>query len=235
MSDKPKSIAIETTSRRGGLAIGEGEQLLTSASFAADRDHASQLFPAAADLCNQVGWSPRQIEHVYVSIGPGSFTGTRIGVTFGKSLAFGSGAQVVAVPTFQALALNTLSLSEPPATLVVLIDARQGQVFAETFALSAERNGYQSVQHGRLVYLTDLIANLQGSVAFLGEGVAVHREALAATGQVLLPDEVSFPQAESVYRIGWQMAQAGQFSPADGVVPVYYRLPTPVEKLAGSR
>lgn len=230
MTSGPRIIGIETTARRGGIALAQGGELLLATGFAADRDHAGQLLPAADGLCRQLGWTPSQIEQVHVSVGPGSFTGTRIGVTFAKSLALASGAQVVAVPSFEALAANALSLPEPPANLVVLMDARQGQVFAESFRLKADRSGYETVKPGELVYLKDLLGDLPKPVAFLGEGIKVHAEALSAAG-LLLPAEVSVPRAESVHRIGWRMAQEGRFTPADTLVPVYYRLPTPVERL----
>jgi tRNA threonylcarbamoyladenosine biosynthesis protein TsaB len=230
MSNSPRILAIETTARRGGVALAEGSNLLVAESFAADRDHASELVPRVDQLCRQVGWQGSAIEQVHVSVGPGSFTGTRIGVTFAKTLALASNAQVVAVPTFEALALNVLSMAEPPASLVVLMDARQGQVFAERFVLRADRSGYENVKAGELVYVTDLAANMPQPVAFLGEGVKVHQESLSAVG-TLLSDELSVPRAESVWRIGWRMAQQGRFSPADALVPVYYRLPTPVERL----
>lgn len=230
MSAEPRIIAIETTARRGGVALAEGSQLLVVEALAVDRDHASELIPTVDRLCRQVGWQGNSAEQVYVSVGPGSFTGTRIGVTFAKTLALATSAQVVAVPTFEALALNVLSMAEPPANLVVLMDARQGQVFAERFVLRADRSGYESVRAGELVYVKDLVANVPQPVAFLGEGAKAHEEALLAVG-TLLPEELSVPRAESVWQIGWRMAQQGQFSPPDTLAPVYYRLPTPVERL----
>lgn len=231
MSTGPRILAIETSSRQGGVAVGQGDNLLSAEAFAVDRDYAGELLPAVDRLCRQAGWRADQIEQVYVSAGPGSFTGTRIGVTFAKTLALAAGARVVAVPTFAALALNVLALAEPPENLVVLMDARQGQVFAELFRLNPDKSGYESIKPGELVYLEDLLKNLLSHTAFLGESLGPHKDALVAAGGNVLASELSVPRAESVYRMGLQLAREGRFSNSDTIVPVYYRLPTPVERL----
>ncbi len=231
MADRPRIVAIETTARRGSIALGAGEQVIASQPLAFSRDYAADLLPTVDVLCRQAQWPAGSIEQVYVSIGPGSFTGTRIGVTFAKCLALATGAKVVAVSTFEAISLNALDLSPPPANLVVLMDARGGQVFAEVFRLAQGGSGYETVCAGDLVYLSDLLANLPHPVAFAGEGVAVHKQALLDAGGMLLPEELAVAKAANVHRIGWRMAQQGRFSEVDAIIPVYYRLPTPVEKL----
>lgn len=231
MAEGPKIIAIETTVRRGGLALAAGDEVIAAQALAAERDYATDLLPTADRLCRQVGWTPRQVEQVYVSIGPGSFTGTRIGVTFAKALALAAGAKVVAVPTFEVVAQNALDLAEPPANLVVLMDARQGQVFTEIFCLNQEHREYETVRAGELVALSDLVRELPHPVTVLGEGTAPHRKALLEAGVILMEDALSQARAEMVHRVGWRMARQGQFSDVDALIPVYYRLPTPVEKL----
>jgi tRNA threonylcarbamoyladenosine biosynthesis protein TsaB len=231
MAEGPKIIAIETTARRGGIALALGDKIIASQGLAVDRGCAADLLPTADVLCRQAGWSPRQVEQVYVSIGPGSFTGTRIGVTFAKALALAAGARVVAVPTFEAIGLNALEISPPPVNLVVLMDARQGQVFAEVFRLKESGLEYETVRAGELVVLSDFSTGLPHPVTVLGEGVALHRKALLEAGGMLVAEEFSVARAEMVHRVGWRMAREGRFSEVDALTPVYYRLPTPVEKL----
>jgi tRNA threonylcarbamoyl adenosine modification protein YeaZ len=231
MDEGPKTVVIETTARRGGIALACGDKIVASQALAADRDYASDLVPTAEALCRQAGWSPRQVEQVHVSIGPGSFTGTRIGVTFAKTLALAAGAKVVAVPTFEAIALNSLEISPVPANLVVLMDARQGQVFAEVFRLKGDGRGYETVRPGELVVLSDLAATFRHPVMVLGDGVAVHRKALLEAGGMLAGEEFSVARVQMAHRVGWRMAREGRFSEVDALIPVYYRLPTPVERL----
>ncbi len=231
MAEGPRIIAIETTARQGGIALAQGGEVIVSQALAVDRDYAADLLPTADALCRQTGWQPQKIEQVHVSIGPGSFTGTRIGVTFAKTLALAVGAKVVAVPTFEAVALNALEVQPPPANVLVLMDARQGQVFAEVFRLDAVGQAYESVRPGGLIYLSDLAASLPHPVTALGEGVAIHRKALLEAGAILVAEGLSVARAAMVHRVGWRMAQRGNFHDIDSLIPVYYRLPTPVERL----
>jgi tRNA threonylcarbamoyladenosine biosynthesis protein TsaB len=235
MAEGPKIVAIETTVRRGGLALAAGDKVIASQTLAADRDYATDLLPTVDGLCRQVDWSPGQIEQVYVSIGPGSFTGTRIGVTFAKALALAARAKAVAVPTFEVIARNALELAEPPTNLVVLMDARQGQVFAEVFRLAEGDRGYVTARAGELVLLSHLVDELPHPVTAVGEGVATHRKALLEAGVMLVGETFSIARAEMVHRVGWRMAGEGRFSEVDALVPIYYRLPTPVEKLQAKK
>ena len=70
----PRIVVIETTCAAGGVAVAAGHEILASADLGRERDYASTLVPTADRLCRQVGWRPQEIEHVYVSIGPGSFS-----------------------------------------------------------------------------------------------------------------------------------------------------------------
>ena len=82
-----------------------------------------------------------------------------------------------------------------------------------------------------MVVLSDLLESLPRPVTVLGEGVTAHRKALLEAGGMLVAEELSVARAEMVHRVGWRMAQGGRFSEVDALIPVYYRLPTPVEKL----
>jgi len=231
MAAGPRILAVETTARQGGLALALGEALLDSVQLPAERDYAAELLPAADRLCKQCGWEPGTIEHVYVSAGPGSFTGARIGVTFAKTLGIACGASLVPVPTLEVIAANALRIPEPPPRLVVLIDARRGQVFAQGFELTPDRSDYRPVDQGRLVGIDVLLEQFRPPWAALGEGAAPHAETLRGAGIDLLSRELWDPRPEAVHAVGWRMARQGRFTPPDRLVPMYFRLPTPEERL----
>ena len=79
--DNVFGLAVETSGRRGSVAVGIGGKILKSSNFSGAMRHSSELFPTIADLVEQTGKKPQEIEHIYVTTGPGSFTGLRIGVT----------------------------------------------------------------------------------------------------------------------------------------------------------
>src|SRR6187399_837688 len=126
----PRALALETSGRTGSVAVAENGAVLTEEQFSYGLRHAAGIVPIVDRLCRARGWSPGQIEEIYVSAGPGSFTGLRVGVTVAKTLALATGARIVAVPTAEVLARNA------PAgwqNLIVVLDAKRDQIFTATF------------------------------------------------------------------------------------------------------
>src|SRR5688500_13858881 len=122
----PRAVAIETSGRTGSVAVARDGVVLAEETFPHGLKHAAGLVPMIDRLCGGAGWGPRDVEEVYVSAGPGSFTGLRVGVTVAKTLAFATGARIVAVPTAEVLARN----APPEATYVVIVlDAKRDQIF----------------------------------------------------------------------------------------------------------
>ena len=76
--DKPLILAVETSGRYGSVALGAGSELLAERSFTGQMRHSAELFGAIRHLLSDFGRRPCDIEHVYISIGPGSFTGLRL-------------------------------------------------------------------------------------------------------------------------------------------------------------
>ena len=83
-----RALALETTSRRAEVALVEDGLVVAADAFTSGLKHTADLLPMIERLCRSRDASPGDIEHIYVSVGPGGFTGTRIGVTFAKTFAF---------------------------------------------------------------------------------------------------------------------------------------------------
>src|SRR5437868_4552204 len=99
-----RALAIETSSSIGSIAIFEDGAMVGEDQFPHGLQHAAQIILRIDCLCWQRGWTPADIREIYLSIGPGSFTGLRIGATLAKTLAFATGAKIVAVPSVLVLA-----------------------------------------------------------------------------------------------------------------------------------
>src|SRR5687768_9440268 len=95
--DSSRILAIETSGRIGSIAIGTAEGVAASVQLAGEMKHATDLLPAVEKLLKGQGWLANSISDVFVSIGPGSFTGLRIGVTIARTLAWSIGSRIVAV------------------------------------------------------------------------------------------------------------------------------------------
>src|SRR5437773_415428 len=121
-------LAIETSTRWGSAGVGTTQGLVAAGQLAEPMQHASDFLPLVRDLLQRQGWPPSSLTHVLVSIGPGSFTGLRIGVTIARTLGWSIGAHIVAVPTLDCLARNALQAPDPPPHLAVMLDANRTQV-----------------------------------------------------------------------------------------------------------
>jgi tRNA threonylcarbamoyladenosine biosynthesis protein TsaB len=249
VDEQARIVAIETSGRHGSVAVAAGAVLLAQRELPPTMRHAAELMPAIRDLTQAQGWPPEQIDQVYLSLGPGSFTGLRIAVAIARALAQAVGCKLVGV-----LSLDVIAHNAPAACDIVLpvLDAKRGQVFAARY----ERDAQGVLRQAAAAALVDPAAFVQQAilrageraqemssmlkvspatitVALLGEGVDYHRDALfAAAGnlpertQLIELDRALWPgRAATVHQLGYAAALAGQFSDPATLLPFYIRLP----------
>jgi len=219
----PVSIALETSCREGGLALGRGGRLLEAVAFDARRRHATQVVARMDELLTRHDLRPADLSEVYVSAGPGSFTGIRVGVTVARTLAQAlGGVRCVRVPTAAAVAENARQMDW--RRLAVVFDCRDELVYAVPF----EREADTPRQAGEPVVaaLPEFLAGCCKPLLLTGEGLGYHP--VAAEGVDLAPQELWTPTAEGVWRVGRRMAEAGQFSEYHHLLPIYARRPEAV-------
>jgi tRNA threonylcarbamoyladenosine biosynthesis protein TsaB len=225
---QPVSIAIETSCRLGGVALGLGEELVATADFDASARHGTQLVAALAELLSSAGLRPAELQDAYVSVGPGSFTGTRIGVTVARTLGqMVAGLRCVGVSSPAAVAEGATPLDW--LHLGVVLDAREGLIHATTFARRGERIVPEAP--AGVMAPAEFLAAAPRPCLLLGEGLAYHD--LRADGvTVHQPLDTSapphLPTAANVWRVGRRLAREGDFTDALRLLPVYCRQPEAV-------
>jgi tRNA threonylcarbamoyl adenosine modification protein YeaZ len=136
MRDKRYSLAIETSGRSGSIALGCGDQMLACAQLPAPKRHRMELMPAIDELCRAHGATPGELGQVFVSIGPGSFTGLRIAVTTAKMLAMTLNTTVIAIPTTDIIAERVTDRGE---RMAVCLSQKRGTVWAQVFTRRRDR------------------------------------------------------------------------------------------------
>jgi len=197
--------------------------------FSHGLQNAARILPIIDELTRAQGWSPRDIDEIYVSIGPGSFTGLRIAVTIAKAIALVTSARIVAVPTVEVLARNAPAEA---TSVIVVLDAKRDQIFTARFTGSA------IVEPAHLDSLSAMLARSPRPVHLIGEGIPHHQKFVSPddSGVIVTGPDVWQARAEHVARIGSSMARANQFTDADRLAPLYIRLPEAEEKwLSGNR
>lgn len=250
MNEKNKVIAIETSGHIGSVAAACGDNFLQEKEFSAPLRHTTELMPKLDELCKELNWKPADIDQIYVSGGPGSFTGIRIAITCAKTIAYALKTPVVVVPSIDAQTLNADQASQETAEeiryVAVVLEAGRGQVFTAVYEkIQAEPDdssdadyvpGYRTLIDRQLMTPAELLEKAPRPLHILGEGINYHRQKLIADQVILLDKKYAQPHASHVFRCGQLRARAGLFLGSDGqptiegVTPIYMRRPEAVEK-----
>lgn len=219
-------LAIETSSRVSSIALLQGDSLLGQRTFSHGLQNAARVLPLIDELISEAGAKPRSISQIAVSIGPGSFTGLRIGVTLAKTLAFATSARLLAVPTLPVIAANA-----PDSSIYVMpiLDAKRDQAFTALY--HRQQNRLIEVQPPQLVHLPDLLPRLPRPILALGEGIPHHRHHLTSPDITLAPEDLWHPTALTVAQHARQLASADQFSDPFTLAPLYIRKPEAQERM----
>lgn len=229
-SDHKKNfgLAIETSGSIGSIAIGQGSEMIESRTFHTPRNHAAEFLPTVQNLCQQLSVLPENIGQVYVSYGPGSFTGLRIGITAARMMALAVGSRIVPVPTLEVIVQNANDLDQPPEKIVAMLDAKRQRVYAASFTRQNGKFVCDDVpaEVEPIAYL----AKQDSNCVVIGEGAVCYRKSIEETGHTILPESLHFPRAETVFHLGVARAQADLFVPPRDLVPLYIRLPEAEEK-----
>ncbi|MCK4998778.1 MAG: tRNA (adenosine(37)-N6)-threonylcarbamoyltransferase complex dimerization subunit type 1 TsaB [Anaerohalosphaera sp.] len=229
-TDKPLILAVETSGRAGSIALGTGDDILSEITFSASMRHNAELFPAISDVLSQLGRKPAQIGHIYVSTGPGSFTGIRIAVTMAKMVAMTNGAKIAAVNTTDALVRNADDYISAKGEIVervaTIIDAKRRQFFVALFEKTP--TGWIKTLDDRILKAADLLELLpnDGKATYLtGEGLLYYKDSFTADKTIVIDSQYWPAKARHVYAAGHQIAQKGLFTPAGELLPSYLRRP----------
>jgi tRNA threonylcarbamoyladenosine biosynthesis protein TsaB len=225
----PRALAIETSGRIGSIALAQDDQVISEDEFPHGLKHAAEIVSRIDALFRIQNWKPKDLTDIYVSVGPGSFTGLRIGVTLAKTLAFATGARVFAVPTFAVLSRNA-----PPAAqhLIIALDAKRGQIF--TARLRRAGPQWLADEPAHLDTLSAMLARSPRPVHLLGEGLPFHDQEIPQDdpGIILTPPERWTARASALAAEGFIQSQRSEPDDPIGLRPLYIRLPEAEEKLA---
>ena len=215
------TLALETATTAAAVAVLDGGDILAEVVASADRHHTESLLPAAAALLGSLGISVSQIDRVVVDLGPGLFTGLRVGLATARSLAAARGIGLIGLTSLEVLAFDPALAGAERVTAVV--DARRGEVFAQTFVLG----GALPMPVGAPMVLAPqaLVEQLAGDGGVvIGDGARRYAELFSATSTVTV--EVAIPSPG----VAGRLAIAHGAVPEDpvGVVPRYLRDPDAV-------
>ncbi len=212
-------LAIDTSTRQLGTAVIDGDRLLSSYALLVDYPHAVELPDAVARVLKSAGTNLQLLDAIAVDLGPGSFTGLRIGLAFVKALVFSRKTPLIGVPSLDVLAAG---VPYSPQLICPVLDARQKNVYAALYRASAGQPRRDSDY--LLGPIDDVLARIKEPTLFLGDGCAVYRERiierLGAKAQ-FAPAEFWLPNAATLARLGRERLASGQPDDPARLVPLY--------------
>lgn len=217
-------LGIETATVQVGCAIGGHEGVLASAHSARGRRHAENLTPAIDFICGQAGIELSEIGVVAVDVGPGLFTGLRVGVATAKAIAFGLRVPMIGVSSLDLLAFPVRFSNR---LIVTAIDARRGELYYAFYRQVP--GGVQRLGDHQLGTPDDLASELIASadeVLLVGDGAIRYAEAFEGLAKVELVDrDKCHPSAESLVQLAHARALREEFERSDVIEPIYLRRP----------
>lgn len=219
-----KVLAIDTSTTVATVALLEDEKLLGEYSINNKKTHSQKLMVMIDEIMKDLDIKPSDIDVFAASVGPGSFTGLRIGVTTAKAMAYATNKPVVGVPTLDALAYNIVT-----SNLVIcpILDARNSQVFTALYETKDTKldiiTEYMGIPVSELV---QIIREYNKKVIFLGDAINLHKEYFKSE----LGDNCEFApvgnrlqRGASVAELALMMFKEGKVTSSFELVPFYLR------------
>ncbi len=216
-----KLLAIETSTMTGGIAIMDDDNFIAESRLNVRVTHSERLMKEIDYILGRAGISLSDIDVFAISIGPGSFTGLRVGLSTVKGLVYGSDKKIVSVSTLEALA-HCLPFCKYP--LCPIIDARKKEVYAAIFKW--QNDCLIKIMDEQTIKVDILASSITEKTIFLGDGVFLYKERLEALindKAIFAPPQNLSPSPATVAYLGMMKAKEGLFDDPVTLLPRYMR------------
>lgn len=221
-------LGLETATASGAVALEIDGQLVGELVTTTNREHTETLLGGALELLEGAGATFGELDLIVVDLGPGLFTGLRVGVSTARSLAMAAGISVVGLSSLEIMAHDPAA--DHAAEVVSVIDARRGEVFAQRFVRVGgelkERSDACVMHPDVLAVMLESRAQPSGGLTVLGDGALRYREVIEDLEGVTLLNDVRLPSPGVACALARQRQLVGREPGA--VFPVYLRDPDAV-------
>ena len=223
-------LGLETSAATGGVALLRDSETLAEQSFERGLVHGREIAPAIKEIIYKTGITLPEIDLICVDIGPGSYTGVRVGVATAKALAWALGKKLAAVISLDALAVAAADLGE---TIVPVLDARREQLYSATYR--SESGEVTRIDGPALFDIEGFIDKMPCPAVILGDALARFPEHFPDKDGIAYADEKFWtPQASVIAELGRRAALHGELADPVKLEPLYLR-PSEAEQKFGVR
>jgi tRNA threonylcarbamoyladenosine biosynthesis protein TsaB len=213
-----KILGIDTSSKFLSIALSEDEDIIKEESILLDRRQSSELIPKIEELIKISKTSINKIDVFIIGLGPGSFTGLRIGVSAIKGFGIATGKPCIGVPSIDAIAFNA---GETAMDIIPIIDAKRSQVYAAIYRRKAGQlarlSDYMVVSIARLFKKTKVKS------VFLGDGVSLYKDNISSANKktIFLEEQNWYPRARNLIKIGFSKIRKSRKTDFKSLTPLY--------------
>ena len=244
-----KILTIETTGKYGSASVIDEAGRIYSAASSEEMNHLRGMITLIDEALREAGITKDELTHIAASVGPGSFTGIRIGVTTARIMSQMLGIPCIAVSTLEAMATGALAkaISSGALYVVPVINARRHQTYAgvyeAVFTTDCEHQSAVPVMEEKQYMIEELLEELKkrtaeysgAAVFFTGDGIDAYGDIIKSTmpeGSYFFADEdLKYQRAESVARIALRKAGRGETLSYNELMPEYMRLAEAEQRL----
>lgn len=217
------TLAVDTATKTVSVALLEGTTTLGESFLNIGKNHGETLLPEIMALLTRVSITINEIDLFAVTLGPGSFTGLRIGASTVKGLAFTAGKPVEGVCTLDALALNVPDIS---MMICPMLDARKKEVYAALYRPGGHRFP-EKIVNETVSDPEQFVKNISENVMFLGDGALLYRNVIREIlpdNSYFASDHLNYIRASSVGLIGLRKFHDGDTLNLLTFTPQYLRI-----------
>ena len=214
-------LTVDTSTNVFSIALSEDSKVLCEESGDAGPSTSAAIPSLIRSLFQHAGFQPQDLDAFAVTVGPGSFTGVRIGIALVKGLAYATGKPVVPISSLELLAMNAEKSAVPVCTM---FDARKGEVYTATFSFA---NGLKQISVEKAADPLSVIDETAETTLFIGDGAIRYQDLICGRlgRQAIYPEEqLHRPRASAAVPLAIRQFRSGAtVSPFD-LLPRYLRL-----------
>jgi tRNA threonylcarbamoyladenosine biosynthesis protein TsaB len=225
-------LAIETSSPLLSVALGDSDRIIAESNTVMPRGTMSEILPTIESLLENAGLTKNDIEVIVVGLGPGSYTGLRIGVVTAKSLAQALGVPVIGIPSMDAIAYHNI---RKDVLVCPVVDAKRQEVYTAMYCMDTQK--LKRLEEFRVVSPFELAKTLRieefNKVLLTGDGVGAYGKEMAELVEdyaEFAEEEMWWPRAADLISVAFFRIREKQFDDIEALSPIYVRKSQAEEK-----
>ncbi|MGR3220805.1 MAG: tRNA (adenosine(37)-N6)-threonylcarbamoyltransferase complex dimerization subunit type 1 TsaB [Candidatus Anammoxibacter sp.] len=241
-----KILGIETSSNIGSVAVCDNDFVIDEQSFGEGMRCGKHLMPAVKSIFEKNGLKPKDIDLISISVGPGSYTGLRVGITCVKTLSYALKKPVIDIPSMDVIVQNVRVKYD---CICPVIDAKRKLVYACIYKYAPEDqlffhanpkhshltqpikgdltsvNLWESVSELLIISPNDIVNKLPKKTLVFGDGVSCHTEIFENGNMLIGNNDMGIPKASIVAMLGKYEYAKGKRCDINALSPIYLHKP----------